>query len=106
MLWCVLPLLAFAGEPDPEPDLVQIPVGKSALVQLPAPARAVSVTDEAGVRPHKLSATLWQLQGLKVGSTDVVIVHADHEVEALDLEVLRDVTQLERAIERAVRTEP
>jgi Flp pilus assembly secretin CpaC len=98
--------LALADAPDDTPDddgdLVEIPVGRSALIELGAPARAVAVTDEATVVPKQLSPTLWMLQGRKLGSTDVVIVHADGEVEALDLHVLRDISGLQRAIDRAV----
>jgi len=96
--------LALAGDEVPD-DLVRIPVGKSALVELPAPARALSVTDEETVLPRRLSPTLWMLQGRKLGTTDVAIVHADGRLEMLELDVLRDVSELERAIERVVAPE-
>lgn len=94
-------LLAFAlADPAPDPEPVRIPVGRSALIELPAEARSLSVTDETTVAPRQLSPTLWMLQGRKLGSTDVAIVHADGSLEMLDLEVLRDVSGLVRAVER------
>jgi len=110
-MWTLLLMLALADDPatdDPATDdaqVVTIPLGKSALVQLPAEARALSVTDHAVVRPAQLSPTLWQLQGVALGTTDVAIVHADGELELLDLHVQRDVSELVRTIDRIAAPE-
>jgi len=103
MLCWLLLAVALADPPvTEEATEVTIPVGKSALVQLPAEARAVSVTDASVVLAVQLSPTLWQLQGRSLGSTDCAIVHADGELELLDLQVQRDLSVLERAIERVI----
>ena len=52
-------LLALAlADPAADPEPVRIPVGRSALIELPAEARSLSVTDETTVAPRQLYPTL------------------------------------------------
>lgn len=89
-----------SANPEDEPEHIDIAVGRSAVLSLPRAPLSVSVTDPSVVVAVQLGdPQTWQLQGARIGTTDLVVTYAGAgAVELYDLSVQRDLEPLRRII--------
>lgn len=99
--------VAFAEPPQPDEHLLRVPLGKSLVLTLPRAPLAVAITDPTVAVVQTLgTATVLQLQGKKIGTTDLVLTLPGGEVALYDVEVGRDLSALVRVIDHLVEGPP
>ena len=98
--------LAMAQEE--RPDWIDIELGKSVVLETSRVPTAIAVTDPSFVNPVVLGvATQLQLQGMAIGTTDLVIQYgAGIKPEVYEVTVHRDLSELVRRIDSIVEGEP
>ncbi|MBX2799237.1 MAG: pilus assembly protein N-terminal domain-containing protein [Myxococcales bacterium] len=84
--------------------LLQTHPGKSLVLELPRAPVSASITDDsvADVQTLGTPSTLL-VRGLKIGTTDLVVVLGADRIEMWDIEVTRDLAPLTRTVEDVVR---
>ncbi len=109
-MWILFTALALAADPvvptdsaSPDPSALEIPIGKSIVIEFSEAPSALSVTDETVAIAMKLGDDrLWQIQGKRIGKTDMAVI-VKGKVELYDLAVQRDVSELQKAVNRIAR---
>ena len=87
-----------------ERERIEIPPGKSAVLELAEVPVAVSITDTDVATVQTLGApTLLLVQGKRLGSTDMLIVFNDDRLRFWDIQVSRDLTPLSRTVTNVIR---
>ncbi len=89
-------------------DWLDIEVGKSIVLELPQVPRAISVTNPVVADIVQLgSATRWQVQGSRIGTTDLVIqFNGNLPPMIYEVTVHRDLSDLIRRVDSIVDGEP
>lgn len=100
------PALA-ADKATPKADWLDIEVGKSVVIELPAVPRAISVTDPNVADIVQLGApTRWQVQGKAVGTTDLVLQFpGDVPPMLYEVSVHTDLSDLVRRVDAMIEGE-
>lgn len=88
-------------------DYYPIELGKSVVVDLPRQPKTVALTDPTVAGLQQLSGTRFQLQGLNLGTTDLVVQYDNSiEPQSYEISVQRDLSDLIRRISSIVEGEP
>jgi len=97
-----------ASAQDERADWLDIQLGKSIVLETPRVPTAIAVTDVTIVNPQVLGiSTQLQLQGLAIGTTDLVIQYGvGIEPVVYEVTVHRDLSDLVRRIDSIVEGEP
>ena len=109
---CSAALLFAAATPaiaqdDERTDYVPIELGKSVVIDLPRQPKALALTDPTIARLQSISGTRYQLQGVSLGTTDLVVQYGDAlATQSYEISVQRDLTDLIRRITSIVEGEP
>lgn len=101
-------LLAPAYAQEDRADWLDIELGKSVVLETPRLPTAIAVTDPKVANPVSLGlANKLQIQGLSIGTTDLVVQFADGVPPMIyEITVHRDMSDLVRRIDSIVEGEP
>jgi pilus assembly protein CpaC len=93
---------------DERSGWLEIELGKSLVVELPDVPRAISVTNPTVADIVQLGSPLrWQVQGKKIGTTDLIIQFSGDRPPMLhEVTVHRDLSDLIRRIDNLVESNP
>jgi pilus assembly protein CpaC len=83
------PIGAWAAQTEPLSDQITLMVGRSTVIKAPWPTVRVAVTDPKVADVQVLTAEQVLVQGLKVGSTDLIFWSEDEQKTARHLVVVR-----------------
>lgn len=100
--------LAPSTSASAQDNLMDIEVGKSKVKEFPGRVTAIAITDPAIARVQPLaSARRYQIQGIAVGSTDLIVtLEGNSQPITFELVVHRDLSDLIRRIDAIVEGEP
>jgi len=99
----ILPSIAVGSNSDTiniNPEVITFIVGESTIVRAPWPTKRYAVTDPTIVNMELLTAEQVLLQGIKVGSTDLIVWNEDEsQVQKWKLQVRLDTARFKKKLD-------